>query len=182
MTRPSLPRLALGAALATALLSGALVAASTSTSASAATARDVAALLPRAPHPRPAMTKLDPAELAIDGQVVDDHGQPVPDVHVQVGAGADARDVVTDGGGRFAVTALRDGRYSVAVQERVAGRPSGVVRHGAARVEIVVPAPTSHGVQLVVRRVGAIAWSRHVPPPARDVVTHASVSLVPGAP
>ena len=180
MTRPSRPRLALGAALATALLSGALVAASTS--ASAPTDRDVPALVPRAPLSRPATTKLDPAELAIDGQVVDDRGQPVPDVHVQVGAGADARDVVTDGGGRFAVTALRDGRYSVAVQDLVSGQPSGVVHHGAARVAIVVPAPTSHGVQLVVRRVGAIAWSRHVPPPARDIVTHASVSLVPGAP
>ena len=96
------------------------------------------------------------AHLAIAGQVVDDGGAPVPDVHVRM-RGDVVREVVTDGGGRFAFTGLFAGTYSVGVLERVAGKPSGIRPVGPASLTVSIPDPAARYLQLVVHRVAAIS-------------------------
>ena len=90
------------------------------------------------------------AELAIAGQVVDDGGAPVPDVHVRV-RGDLVREVVTDGGGHFAFTGLFAGTFNVAVLER------GVRHVGPASLTVSIPDPAARYIQLVVHRVSAIS-------------------------
>ena len=117
-------------------------------------------------------------DLSIAGQVVDDRGGPVPDVYVRAGA----VEVLTDGGGRFRLVAPRAGRYELGVLEVVDGWTAGVVAARPASLQVNVPSPDAHYVQLVVRRVGAIAWPRPGVRTPRDVAQDASVSLARGTP
>ncbi len=96
------------------------------------------------------------AHLAIAGQVVDDGGAPVPDVHVRV-RGDVVREVVTDGGGRVALGGLFAGTDSVGVVGRVAGTPSGIRPVGPASLTVSIPDPAARYLQLVVHRVAAIS-------------------------
>ena len=153
-----------------AVVSAALVATACSSSAHIAPISD--APIVRGPPP-PASP-----DLSIAGQVVDDRGGPVPDVYVRAGA----VEVLTDGGGRFGLVAPRAGRYELAVLEVVDGWTAGVVAARPASLQVNVPSPDAHYVQLVVRRVGAIARPQPGVRAPRDVAQDASVSLARGTP